>query len=268
MKALILAAGFGTRLEKDLQEYLQNPANSPEQKELVRSWVEGKPKGLVPVNGKPIVDYLLEQLVKAGIKKEDVYIHTNSLHYAQFKSWAESAGIPAGDFGGNIIDNGRGSNENRRGPIGDLYYALERIGYDGPLLVLAQDTLVFDEEGKPYDLGVMVNKHYESGNSYMVVYKGEKSRLSNHGLVKIVNGRVVEFEEKPEKPTSNLINASVYIYSPAVSYWIKDTFSDREKYMDRNVLEFIDFKEFAFEVERVHSRLDIGKIEDVLEANK
>lgn len=265
MKALILAAGFGSRLERGFQDYLKDPANSSEQKELVRAWVEGKPKGLIPVKGKPIVDYLLEQLAQAGIEKEKIYIQTNALHYPYFESWAKNKGIPAET---NIINNQRSSNKNRRGPIGDLCYALERIGYEQPLLVLAQDTLVFDAEGRLYDLRVMADKYYKSGNSSMVVYQGEKSRLSNHGLVEVVGGRAARFEEKPAVPKSDLINASVYLYSPAVLHWIKDTFADWEKYRDRNFLEFIDFGELVFEVEKASSRLDIGRIEDVLEANK
>lgn len=267
MNALILAAGFGTRLEKGLLEYLQNPANSSGQKELVKSWIEGKPKGLVPVKGKPIVEHLLEQLVKAGIKKENIYIHTNSLHYAQFELWAKKAGIPV-DNPGNIINNKIDDNKNRRGPIGDLHYALKRIGYDKPLLVLAQDTLVFNAEGKLYDLSTIISRYRKTGNSCIVVYKGEKSRLSYHGIVEEVKGRVIGFEEKPRIPKSNLIGAFFHLYSPAVLHWFKGTFTNWEKYIDKNLLEFIDLGKFVFEAEKVHRRLDIGKLEDVLEANK
>lgn len=59
MKALILAAGFGTRLEKTLAEY-----KGPHLSELKR-WVEGKPKGLVTIRVKgaeqSIVDYQVTQ---------------------------------------------------------------------------------------------------------------------------------------------------------------------------------------------------------------
>ena len=66
MKALILAAGFGTRLESTLNSY-QGP-----HREQLAKWVKDKPKGLVPVLGKPIVSHQLEQLTKAGVGLKDL----------------------------------------------------------------------------------------------------------------------------------------------------------------------------------------------------
>ena len=48
MRAILLAAGLGTRL---------------------RPITDTTPKCLVPINGKPLIDYWLEQLTKAGIEK-------------------------------------------------------------------------------------------------------------------------------------------------------------------------------------------------------
>ena len=57
MRAILLAAGLGTRL---------------------RPITDKIPKCLVPINGKPLIDYWLEQLTKAGIEK--FLINTHYLH--------------------------------------------------------------------------------------------------------------------------------------------------------------------------------------------
>ena len=75
MKALILAAGFGTRLKESYITY-----SGPHRSQL-QQWVEGKPKGLVIIQGKPVVQYQLEQLLHAGLTPQDIFVHTNALYY-------------------------------------------------------------------------------------------------------------------------------------------------------------------------------------------
>ena len=65
MRAILLAAGLGTRL---------------------RPITDTIPKCLVPINGKPLIDYWLEQLTKAGIEK--FLINTHYLH-EQVESYIE-----------------------------------------------------------------------------------------------------------------------------------------------------------------------------------
>ena len=78
MKALILAAGFGTRLTNDVNGY------DGTKKEEVSSWVYNKLKGLVEIEGLPIVDHLLLQINRAGIENHEVYVHTNNRYYHNY----------------------------------------------------------------------------------------------------------------------------------------------------------------------------------------
>ena len=69
MRALLLAAGYGTRL-KPLTNHL--------------------PKCLVPINGKPLIDYWLENLLNNGI--EEILINTHYLssivqNYIDLSKW-------------------------------------------------------------------------------------------------------------------------------------------------------------------------------------
>ena len=67
MKVLILAAGYGTRLARDLAE-------SIEYAHLI-----GCPKPLLPVAGKPLITYWMEMLSTAHVQQSDIYIIVSRL---------------------------------------------------------------------------------------------------------------------------------------------------------------------------------------------
>ena len=261
MKALILAAGFGTRLERSLAEY-----TGPHLSEL-RRWVEGKPKGLVTIRvqgqEKSIVDYQVSQFTAAGIILEQIYVHTNAVHYPLFVRWATIIGIPRE----NIINNGVKRNEDRLGPLGDLQYALDhRVGYNEPLLVVAQDTLVLDERGNVADLSRMVRGYDVDHCPRLVVYAGESSRLPSHGIVEVDGDVVVGFQEKPAQPRSNLVNASIHVYSPQVLGMVPGIVANLREREGQNIIQFI-YSCCTTKVEKAHRRIDVGTIQDVLAQN-
>lgn len=261
MKALILAAGFGTRLERSLADY-----TGPHLPEL-RRWVGGKPKGLVTIRvqnqERSIVDYQVTQFITVGISLGQIYVQTNAVHYPLFVEWATTTGIPRE----NVISNQVRRNEDRLGPLADLKYALDHhVGYTEPLLVVAQDTLVLDEKGNVADLTRMVRGYEADGCPRVVVYEGEPSRLSRHGIVEVDGDVVVGFEEKPAHPKSNVVNASIHVYSPAVLEMIPGIVVGLIAREGRNIIEFI-YSQHTTKVERVHQRIDVGTIQDVLLQN-
>lgn len=261
MKALILAAGFGTRLERSLADYI-----GPHLPEL-RRWVEGKPKGLVTIRvqkqERSIVDYQVTQFTTAGISLGQIYVQTNAIHYPLFVEWAAVTGIPRE----NVISNQVRRNEDRLGPLADLKYALDhQVGYTEPLLVVAQDTLVLDERGNVADLTRMVRGYEADGCPRVVVYEGESSRLSQHGIVEVDREIVVGFEEKPAHPKSSLVNASIHVYSPAVLEMIPGIVAGLREREGQNIIQFM-YAGHKTKVERVHRRIDVGTIQDVLLQN-
>jgi len=96
--ALVLAAGYGTRLERDLRE-----DKSGKFRHLV-----GVPKALIPVAGTPLINYWITAF--RSVQLEAIYIVCNSLHYCQFKDWAQKNNFPIE----NIIENGTTTNESRK----------------------------------------------------------------------------------------------------------------------------------------------------------
>ncbi len=252
MKAVLLAGGFGSRLEQGATRY------SGPNFQQVKDWIIGRSKGLIPINGKPIVEYQLEQILQTGIKTKDVYIHSNEAHKADYILWAIRNNIPPQ----NVISNGVTDNLNRLEQVKDMILAIEHIGTHTPLLMFACDTLVYGEDGNVYDFNNMCTTYGADNQPRVVVYvKGYD--LQKHGVVNVdQQGNVVGFEEKPEHPISNLCNASIYLYSPEK---LEEIIKRKSELLAvKNPLQVIWPN---FKVEVVSHRVDIGSIEDVLKIN-
>ena len=256
MKALILAAGFGTRLEQGFSNYMGD------YRKQLQEWVENKPKGLVLIRGKPIVSYLYEQITDADIDKDQIFIQTNARYYEQYCHWAQSVGIPLS----NVINNGVMRSEDRLESIWDLKFAFDKVvGYDDSLLILASDTLLFDDRENLFNIKSFVTKHAVDCISRLVVYRGEQSRLSRHGIVEVDDkGIIMGFQEKPAQPKTNIVNASIYLYTSQALHLIRDNYFLVAQC--GNMLEYL-YKNTPIQVEFASRRVDIGTIDDVLEEN-
>ena len=122
MKAIILAGGYATRL---------------------RPLTENLSKCLLPVGGRPMVDWILERI--RGVDEIDaVHVVTNHRFAADFEDWASSK------EGVVVHDDGTSSNEDRLGAIGDVAFTLEQAGIAGEdVIVIAGDNL-FDYDLQDY----------------------------------------------------------------------------------------------------------------------
>ena len=180
MKALVLAAGYATRL-------------SP----LTDSF----PKMLLPLAERPMLDYLVDRLREVG-EIEEIHLVTNARFATAFADWAPD------DV--TVHDDGTTSNEDRLGAIGDIAFALERGGLEGEdLLVVAGDNLI------GYSLADYVDFWRAKGGSAIAVHQVEdRGLLSQYGVVELdEDDRVVGLEEKPAEPRSDLAATASYLYS-------------------------------------------------------
>lgn len=181
MKAIVLAAGYATRL-----------------KPLTDSWA----KELLPVGGRPILDRIVESL--SGVAEVDaVHVVTNAHKADAFHAWAGSRDV-------TIHDDGTTSNENRLGAIGDMEFVIDRAAIDDDdLLVIAGDNL-FD-----FDLAEFVGFWSAKGVASAVAVRdvGSLDLAAQYGIVALAaDGRVTDFVEKPADPPSTLAAIATYIF--------------------------------------------------------
>jgi glucose-1-phosphate thymidylyltransferase len=182
MKALILAAGYATRLYPLTQTVA---------------------KPLLPLAERPMLDYLLDRIREVG-EITAVHVVTNHKFAESFEAWAR-------DHEGVVVhDDGTTSDDDRLGAIGDIAFVVRAARLAGDdLLVVAGDNL-FD-----FSLADFVSWWKTKGEaSAVVVYDvGDLELVKRYSSVGVdAEGRLMGFTEKPERPTSSLVATATYIY--------------------------------------------------------
>jgi glucose-1-phosphate thymidylyltransferase len=178
MIAIILCAGFGTRMYP-LTEY--------------------RPKALLPVAGRPVIDYLLDQLMHLP-DLTTVHVVSNDRFYHHFEEWREMVaprlneqGIPL-----ELHNDQVSSNEERLGANGDLAFVLERTGLpDGALIAAGDNILQFNL--------LPIWERFQASKENLVIALAESvlEKLKKTGVLILDDSdRVIGFVEKPAEPPS------------------------------------------------------------------
>lgn len=184
MRALLLAAGLGTRLQP-----------------LTRVL----PKCLAPIRGRPLLEYWLELLFSADVERVVINVHHHASlveEYVRATQWrdrivlvheAELLGT-----GGTIL------RQARHFPA-------------GPFLVAHADNL------SVFDCGDLLRRHAERpANCAMTMMTFSTPFPETCGIVALDDAAVVrEFHEKVDTPPGNLANAAVYILEQEVVLFLR-----------------------------------------------
>ncbi len=233
MKAVVLAAGEGVRL---------------------RPLTATRPKHLIPVGGKPLLEHILLAIKSAGLNEAVIVVHY----------MAERIKEHFGD----------GSKLEMK-----LEYAFQREMRGTADAVTPAEPYVSDYFLMLYgDLYVTA----KVVKAVLKVHKGEGNpasmavvpvqRPEHYGIIKLDGSRVIDIIEKPkpgEAPT-NLANAGVYVLPTSIFEKIRQTSpSTRGEYEVTDSLRFLaqDHPLIAVQVSS-EDWLDVGRPWDLLEANK
>lgn len=211
LAVVFLAAGYGTRIRKDLQTDSQF------------SHLALKPKPLLPLAGLPLISHWLPHLSHLP-SLVNITVITNSTHYPLYHAWAEqlrsgNLNIPLPPV--QVICDSSTSNETRYGAVHDLHIALSHIDREAPhtetALVIAADTLL------PTVKLLRQLQHFEESGSPLAVFAYKLSDMSDsvrRGMLGVRkhswNGMVAtELVEKPVSPDlapSSWATAPVYLF--------------------------------------------------------
>lgn len=198
MKAMILAAGKGTR---------------------IRPITYTIPKPMIPILQKPVMEFLLELLRQHGFDQ----IMVNVSHLAEeiesyFRDGQRFGVQIAYSFEGKIDDDGKLVGE----AIGSAG-GMRRIQdfspfFDDTFVVLCGDALI------DLDLTAAVKWHKSKGAIATIITKSvPKEEVSSYGVVVTDDdNRIQAFQEKPpiEEALSTNINTGIYIFEPEVFKYI------------------------------------------------
>lgn len=192
MVALILAAGYGTRLY-------------PLTKEI--------PKALLPVKGKPILGHLLDKLLSPEIGLKKLVFVSNHRYLEQLRKWlsASPPGIPW-----TVLDDGSTSEENRLGSMGDMAFAIRSGLPEEDLLVLGSDNL-FGDDLKGF---VRFAREKRPGVTLGAYEMPDRSLASRYGVLHVEGDRLISLDEKPKQPASSLVSTAVYFFPFQSVRWV------------------------------------------------
>lgn len=182
MKCLFLAAGYATRLYPLTENF---------------------PKPLLEVAGKPILDWLIDDMTQSGLVDEFIVISNHKFAHI-FEDWAAKHS----QLSIKVIDDGTNSNETRLGAVKDIQFAIEQLQLDDNLLVMAGDNLL--------DFSLADFIRYAIGKRstcIMRYYEANEARLHKSGVAEVAaDDRVLSFVEKPAEPRSHWCVPAFYYY--------------------------------------------------------
>jgi len=185
MKALILAAGYATRLYPLTLH---------------------QPKPLLEVGGKPIIEYILEKIDEIS-EIDQIYIVTNNKFKPHFDEWLNNYQNKKSI---KILNDGTLSNDDRLGAVGDINFVIQNENIDDDLLVIAGDN-IFD-----FSLTELTKIKNEKNASVMAVQDLKDPNLIANKFGNITldqENKIVDFEEKPEYPKSSLAASATYLFT-------------------------------------------------------
>jgi glucose-1-phosphate thymidylyltransferase len=186
MKVIILAAGYATRLY---------PLTLTQ------------PKPLLPVAGKPMIDYVLDNLAPIG-GIDRIYVVTNAKFTGHFQQWSTDYRANKAKLNFTIVNDGSTDDTNKLGAIGDIHFVLKTQKVADDIIVVAGDNL-FSE--KLPDFGRFCR---EKNAPVLAVYDvGDLEQIKKYNAISLDGeGRITFFEEKPPHPTSTLTGIALYYY--------------------------------------------------------
>jgi len=194
MQAVVLAGGYATRL-----------------------WpiTKHRPKMLLPVGQTTVIDRIFTEL-EADSRIEDVYVSTNERFAEDFRNHLRDSAYQKPTLSVEETTE----EAEKFGVIGALAQLIEREGIEDDTLVIAGDNLI------SFAVTDFLDFFQAKDGPALAAYDvGSRERAKSYGVVDVDDERVVEFQEKPERPKSTLVSIACYGFPG-------DTLPDLDVYLE------------------------------------
>ena len=186
MIAILLAAGYATRLYPLTKD---------------------TPKPLLPVAGRPMLDYIADEIdTLPSISK--IVVISNHRFADHFATWAKvretvSPGIPI-----VVLDDLTTDDTNKRGAIGDIRFAIETLSIDEDIVIIAGDNLFTYRLRDMYDFFMRIRR-----DLLVAIHVADKNQLRKLAVATLdPDGKVLRMVEKPSEPESETAIYATYFY--------------------------------------------------------
>ncbi|MDO4978888.1 MAG: sugar phosphate nucleotidyltransferase [Candidatus Saccharibacteria bacterium] len=244
-------------------------------------------KSMLPVGNRPLVDYSVQELIKAGVK--DIYMVISDVEPCQVKAfYSENKAL--NDY---LVDRGKADrlelaktlpkdvniHYTKQDPSGKYGTAVpvamvvEEFNIDEPVFVFMGDDFVWNPDGKSAAESLL--EAYD-GHSALLGVEVTDEEMTKYSAITIEDGRMTSLVEKPELGTapSNLANVSKYIMEPellkkVVKYVHDNDFGPKDQeYMITDPIDEFVKEGGIFRVAPTNGEyLDGGSVEGWIHAN-
>ncbi|XP_041857372.1 uncharacterized protein zgc:136439 [Melanotaenia boesemani] len=259
MKAVILAAGYGTRLQRDVAT-----DNSGKFVHLT-----GVAKPLLPVGHCALISHWVQALTASDCV-DRIYVVTNALYQAAFEEWA------AHFTNVRILSDQTRTNDERLGAVACLQLAVKHFNIEGHVVVIGGDTL-FKED---FSLSKVKEKFSDvqrkSEDSCLVLsYHCRDDETQKYGILEVNEDlRAFCMKEKPlpSETKSRRACPCFYVLSKK-SLPLLDVFLDEkknapieEKDAPGNFVSWIISRKPVY-VHQISGRFDVGNLPSYIECD-
>jgi len=237
LKGMILAAGQGTR---------------------VRPLTKDMPKPMIPILGKPVMEYLIEHLARHGVTEIMINVAHLNRKIEQYFSNGQRWGVQIG----YSYEGGYTHGELTPNPLGSAggMRRIQDFGgfFDQTTIVMCGDALI------DLDISAALLEHQQKKAMVSVVaMEVPVAEVSNYGIVETdQDGRVMSFQEKPtpQQVNSNLASTGIYFFEPEAINLIP---ADQNFDIGSQLFPLLVEKKQPFYAQkRSYNWIDIGRISD------
>ena len=184
---------------------------------------------MLPVGNRPLVDYSVQELIKAGVK--DIYMVISNVEPCQVQEFYKD-NLALNQY---LIDRGKEDRLKLAKTLPDdvtIHYTIqdpagkygtavpiamvvEEYSLNEPVLVFMGDDFIWNPEGESAAEALLKSITDESESAILGV-EIDKQKVEKYGVLSAEDGKLTGIVEKPtvEEAPSNLINVSKYIMSP------------------------------------------------------
>lgn len=186
-------------------------------------------KSMLPVGNRPLVDYSVQELIKAGVK--DIYMVISNVEPCQVKAFYQK-NVALDQY---LIDRGKEDRlklahtlpddvkihyvqqdpAGKYGTAVPIAMVVEEYKIDEPVLVFMGDDFIWNPGGESASDSLLKALQGEDESAILGV-EVDKNQVDKYGVLSVEDEKLTAIVEKPsvEESPSNLINVSKYIMSP------------------------------------------------------
>ncbi len=233
MKCIVLATGYATRLYPLTENF---------------------PKPLLDVNGKAILDWLLDDIDSSRLINEYAVV-SNHRYIEHFKTRTERLRLNAPV---RVLDDGSVTNEKRLGAVKDIEFAIDAIGTNDDIMIIAGDNLL------DFSLSGFIQYFFKKeATCIMRYFESDPVACSKTGVLTLTEDeRVTAMKEKPENPKPDWCTPPFYIYHRDDLPLIKKAIEENcNTDAPGNLLAWMCRNTKIFAMEMPGRRYDIGNLE-------